>query len=872
MKIHQGISLFTLFGLLIMAGCAPGRKNPVSKVFHNTTAHYNAYFIAHENVKAIEKSLNDGYQWNYNKVLPVFIAFDTTDTQAFEDQLKEIIEKSSIAIQRHPGSAWEDDAYILVGKARFYSYEFQDAVETFKYVNTRSKNDNARHEALIELMHTFIKNNEINNAIAVSDYLKREELNKKNLKNLYLNRAYLYEKREDLDKKVSNLVKAEPYIKDKKLRARINFIIGQIYQELGFDAEAYHNYRKVLRSNPSYELSFYTKLNMAQVSELANTSDSKKIRKYFRKLLNDPKNEEYQDKIYFEIGNFELKQGNLAKAIEAYKSSARTSVNNNRQKGYSYWQLGKIYYDSIKNYELAKNYYDSTISVLPKDEESYEAIAQRQSILEEFVTHINVIKNNDSLLALAAMDTASLNRFLDDYIAEKKEEEAKRKAAEKERERRNKLAALNDNSTDLIPLGAQGEGTTWYFYNTSALSKGKNDFKRIWGDRPLEDNWRRSTKQTIGFETTKAESQTSSTSSNELTASLSSESSGKETLEKEEGLTRSTLIATIPYDSASQATLKDQLDHAHYELGKIYHFKLEEDLNAIHTFDTMLVRFPKSEHRPEVLYLLYLLSEDYDTLKRVVYKNMLLSEFEHSVYAKLIANPNYLEESQAIKSKLEKLYKTAYNHYLDKNYKEALSIANDALKEFPENSFIDHMALLRVLIIGKTENIYKYQFELNSFIKQYAESPLVPYAQKLITASEQHQINLISSSKAKFNPNIDKKHLMVIAYQNKDNAATEVSKFVDEEMKNIQEAEGLRLGNLILSQEYAVILVNEFQTKEEALKFLSLYDQKSTLENQFKTLKFAKFVITNDNFNILYQTKELEAYKKFFDRNYIQNQ
>ncbi len=869
MKIFNKISPLLLFAVTVLIGCAPGRKNPVSKTFHNTTAHYNAYFIANENVKAIEASLNSSYQWNYNKVLPVYIKFDTTDTKAFEDQLKEIIEKASIAIQRHPGSAWEDDAYILVGKARFYGYEFQDAVETFKYVNTHSKNDNARHEALIELMHTFIKNNEINNAIAVSDFLKREDLNKKNLKNLYLNRAYLYESREDLDKMVNNLVKAEQYIKNNKLRARINFIIGQIYQELGFDAEAYHNYKKVLRSNPSYELSFYTKLNMAQVSELANTSDSKKIRKYFKKLLSDTKNEEYKDKIYYEIGNFELKQGNLTEAIDAYKSSARTSVSNNRQKGYSYWQLGKIYYDSLKNYELAKNYYDSTISVLPKDEEAYEEIAARQSILEEFVRQINIIENNDSLLALAAMDTASLNKFLDEYIAQKNEEEAKRKEEQKKADRRNALAALNDNSGDFVPIGTEEEGTTWYFYNTSAVSKGTNDFKRVWGDRILEDNWRRRNKQatTVGLPTANNQ-----TNSEEDQNTKTGKNNNKETDKNESSLSRESLIATIPYDSGTQANLLLEVDNAHYELGKIYHFQLDEDLNAINTFDTLLVRFPRTEHKPEVLYLLYLLSKEYDTIKQEDYKNRLLQEFSNTIYAKLIANPNYREESQAIKSKLEKLYKEAYEHYLSKNFKPAMNIVNQALKDHPNNDFSDNLALLKVLIIGKTENIYKYQFELNSFVKQYEESELVPYAEKLITASEQHQINLINSSKAKFKTNLEKKHLMVIAYENKENAATQVSQYVDAEMQLIDEAKDLRLGNLILSDKYAVILINDFPDKTNAMDFLTVYNNKSQLENQFKNLKFVKFVITNDNFNILYQTKELDSYEKFFERNYKQNQ
>ena len=171
-------------------------------------------------------------------------------------------------------------------------------------------------------MRVFVDYDERNNAIAVSDYLKKEKLNRKNMLDLHLTRAHLYQKVEDYDQMVNSLVLSVPLIKDHKLAAKIHFIIGQIYQTIGFDAEAFSNYRKCIENNPDYELFFYARLNMAQVSDLLETSGIKRIRKEFEKLLNDPKNEEFKDKIYYEMGQFELKQGNLEEAVAHYQSSA----------------------------------------------------------------------------------------------------------------------------------------------------------------------------------------------------------------------------------------------------------------------------------------------------------------------------------------------------------------------------------------------------------------------------------------------------------------------------------------------------------------------------------------------------------------------
>ncbi len=270
----------------------------MSNSFHDLTAHYNAYFIANERINEIEKSIFESQEWNYNKVLPIYAQFDSVKSASLKTQIENCIQKASIAIQRHPNSKWEDDSYILVGKARYYAMEFPDAIETFKYVNTHSKDDNARHQALTNLIRSFTEFEEYKNAIAVTDYLAKEDLNKDNRRRLHLNTAYLYQKRGDQSKMVGSLVKAEELLNSAD-KARINFIIGQTFHELDFESEAFRYYKNVLKNNPSYELEFYSKLYMAQVTELAKENDLKKIQRYFKNLLRDPKNKEYQYKIYY---------------------------------------------------------------------------------------------------------------------------------------------------------------------------------------------------------------------------------------------------------------------------------------------------------------------------------------------------------------------------------------------------------------------------------------------------------------------------------------------------------------------------------------------------------------------------------------------
>ena len=870
--------LFGLLGLLLSTGCAPQRKGPVADVYHNTTARYNAYFYAHIRMDEIEAALEKSNENNFNRILKIFPDIDTAVVAGLNEQIEDCIEKASIAIERHPHSKWTDDSYILVGLCRLYTHDIGNAVETFKYVNVNSKNDDARHRALVYLMRTFIEAGEQNNAIAVSDVLKKEKLNRRNKIHLHLTRAYLYMQREDYDNIVSNLLIAAPLMRNHEGKAKIYYIIAQIYQMLGFDVEAYHHYEKVLRSNPEYELFFYARLNMAQVYDLSKNSDTRKIRKYFRKLLKDKKNIEYKDKIYYEMAAFEQKLGNLEEAIEYYNSSIAASVSNQRQKAYAYLALGKIYYEELKKYELAKAYYDSTMTVLPQDEDNYEEIANRQEVLANFVTQLNIIEEQDSLLVLAAMDTASLSAYLDQMIEERA---AAAEAAQKEAARRQRRGGGERAANSLEQLDnpfAQGDpqeqstGENWYFYNTAALSTGQNAFIRKWGNRSLEDNWRRSDKnlKNLASDINRSENNQADTA---MAADMPTEQNN--TAEVSMIGEKAQMMAAIPLTDSAKMQAYVKIEEAYYKVGNIYNFDLEEPVNAIHTFDTLLYRFPDTEYKPEVLYQLYLITKQLEDEAYLAYKEQLLQEFPNSTYAKILRNPNYREESNAVSEQLKRTYNEAYKLYKQKHYAEALQLLNDNLKRHPDNSFSDTMAALQARLIGHTEGPLRYQLALQNFEKNYPESELLAYIKHLQESLQNFKDKMAREQSANYIADFNKPHTFVLVYDRADNNNLTKELMYQIEVFNseyYQDAD-LTTANLTLEGNKAMIIVRNFSEKESANEYYKNFNsENSPLKKLSKILvaetTFNNFVITQDNFNIFYQTKDLNTYLRFFENNY----
>jgi tetratricopeptide (TPR) repeat protein len=853
--------------LLLVSGCAAEKTGLVANAYHNTTAHYNAYFYADMRMDEIETAIRASQENNFNDILRIYPAIDTSLISSLNEQVEDCIKKASIAIERHPNSRWSDDSYILIGQCRSYRQNYGDAIKTFKYVNTNSEDDDARHRALIQLMRTFIEAGEQNNAISVSDYLKKEKLNRINKADLYMSRAYLAQLNEDYSNMVGNLLLAAPLLKNEEGRARTYFIIGQVYQDLGFDAQAYQNYEEVIRSNPEYELYFYARLNMAQVYDLSKENDTRKIRKYFRKLLKDKKNLEYRDKIYYEMAAFEQKQGKLDDAIEFYKESVQASLNNNRQKAYAYLALGRIFFSDKKEYELAKAYYDSTMTVLPQDEEEYEAIAERQQVLENFVEQINTIQEQDSLLALAAMDSLELSAYLDEVIAEQdrlQEEEEKQQRRRQRRASSNSFAQLESPFMQETPAGGGGTGENWYFYTSSAVSIGRTAFVRRWGNRELEDNWRRSEK-TI-------EENFAQDDVEQITAAEDIPSPGPVT-ENTADSRKQQFYANIPFSEEAQQASLLRIEEAYYKLGGIYNFDLEEKFNAAETFETMMSRFPKSEYRPEVLYELYLIYRELGDDSYVSYKNQLLEEYPESIYAKILENPNYREESSLASEKLKELYREAYELYREAHYDSAAQIVTASLQEYSDNDFTDNMQLLKVLITGQTEDYYQYQLGLENFLNEHPESDLYAYAESLLEKSRNFKEEEAKRRGASYRERFEQAHSFIILYNNAQNISTDLPAAINAFNADRFADQSLTTANLMLEQGNVMIIVEKFADREAAMEYFHQFTGESGPLGELNARQLEEigesFVITEDNLNILLQTQEVEKYLLFFEKHYM---
>ena len=191
MNIFRRIFLLACCCCLALAGwqCSSNQTSVTGDIYHNTTAHFNGYFYAREKVIEVEKAILKSLDDDPNLILRLYPKLDTVLAKSYKKDTDEIIKMASISIQRHPNSKWVDDDYLMVGLARLYDCDFQNAIQTFKYINTKSQDINLRHKALVHLIRTFTEQNEFDKAEEAFQFLEKEKLTRTNAKNLYLEKA-----------------------------------------------------------------------------------------------------------------------------------------------------------------------------------------------------------------------------------------------------------------------------------------------------------------------------------------------------------------------------------------------------------------------------------------------------------------------------------------------------------------------------------------------------------------------------------------------------------------------------------------------------------------------------------------------------------
>lgn len=881
--------------LLLLTGCKTNKNTFIHRGYHNLTARFNGYYYATESIKEAEDKIRTSYKYDYDRLLPVYLIPNNETAKTTFPEFDKAIKKSSNCIQRHTikdkkgneittAGKWIDNNWNVIGISHFYKREFFSGIEAFDYV-IRSYKTRDRYKAMIWLARSYNELGSPSQAEPIIGLLKEDKKISKYAKkelpavqaDYYIKRGMYKEAQEALiialkggesknKNKVSafmTLIKNRP---SKQTRARYSFILAQLHEEKRENKKAVQFYKKVIALKPDYDLIFHAKMKQARLYDI-KSGNIAKVKRELLKMTRDVKNAEYLDIVYYTLGEISEKEKNEEGAVAYYKLSVKNSIQNPKQKALSYLKLGEINFEQA-NYSSASGYYDSTMITLPKDYKDYLVISKRKETLETLIGYIRTIQREDSLQKVAKMSEADRTRFIEKMIAKLEEDE------ERKKEEAEALQAQNsnpNNSGNTVPnnglpnINTGGAKGDWYFYNQTTLSFGINDFIKKWGNRKLEDNWRRSQKA-LSFENQSNANDSDSTAKG--TAALGNKKASSKTVDY--------YLTDLPLnDSLLKKSNKTIID-AYYNLGSTYKEELNNNKKAIAAFEELNNRYTDHKYKLSTYFQLYRIFESVKNKPQAdYYKNKLLNEYPNSEYAQIIKNPKYISDKNAQKDEVELFYTDTYNDYSTGNYSSAYSKSSESENKFGKNDYASKFAFIKAMSIGKLKGADSLESALKRIQILYPKDPVTVQAQDLLEVL----YNLKNPSEATGGINVNKtdtftldlsaQHLVIAICPDDAAMANEFKSALSDYNGNFYSNENYNISSSLFGNTDQITIVKTFKNAQAALEYIdNLSKDKTVFSGKTKLELFTLMAISEDNLPRFYRKKQVNYYKPFYTDHY----
>lgn len=694
---------------LIIVSCNSQKETIANQGIQNLTARYNILFNANEILKESKQNISDAYQDDYEQIIAVYTQPNETLSQPELTKLDEVITKANTIINEKAQSKYVDDAYFLIAKANYYKSNFFNATEFLTYLITSNPNNKK-----IKLAAFTWKAKALT---ALERYSEAQENLDSASKYIFKNKAAIIDFhavfsqllifKKKYQQAALEINAAKKLTSNKQERVRWTYLIAQLQNQNGQLKDAFKNYTAVVKSNAPFEMAFNANLNRLGITDSNNNANNTRIER-LKTLLKDDKNTSLIDQIYYQIGKVYQFQGNMESAIDNYKLSIKNSSKNVNQKGLSYLALADIYI-KLSDYIKAKSSYDNALSILPTNYPDYDLINKKAKNLEILSNALSTISREDTLQMLAKLPESERNlkiKLIEEGNLQKSTPESRQ--------------GLNAFSNTLTKSTQSGQNNSvngkFYFENAIAISQGFSDFRTKWGNRKLEDNWRRSQKSATEIATNEP------INPDDILSNLPNDPDA-ENLKSPQG--NKSFADDVPLTPEKLLLSNTRIASALYDIANYYHEILNDDKEAIKYFDMLLARFPDNSNRLAAYYNLYRLNEVTNPERSLKYKTILLTQYANSPFAKVIVDPSFNEKTGELENALNQIYNDAYNKYLNKAYQEVLMITNKALKDFEHNKLSPQLAYLNSLALGHLYKITEFENTLKKIAADFPDDKLI---------------------------------------------------------------------------------------------------------------------------------------------------
>lgn len=806
---------------------------------------YNVLFNGDNALVDGKEALIESFIDNYWDVLPVerikikeeivleSEADKNPNFERAEEKAAKAIQKHSMNIKGREKNTQMDESFLVLGKARYFEQRFVPALEAFNYILYKYPNGDKINQAKIWREKTNIRLE--NNELALQNLkrlLKFETLEDQQLAdaNAMMGQVYIHLKHKD--SAINRLKIASYYTKDNEERGRYYYIIGQLYNELGHKDSANYVFDKVIDLNRRTPRVYMINAHIEKIKNFDTINGDKELLlEHLTDLEKNRENRPFLDKIFHQKALFHLKEDSLELAEVYYNKSLRKTTSDRILSSKNYEILAQLKFDARK-YKRAGAYYDSTLTNLIPKSKKFRRLTKKRENLDDVIKYEDIVKINDSILFVTSLTDDEKKVFYQNHIDVLIIEQEKAKQREEFQNQISRRGGLVNNKFNVQQnsFGPQGDDG-FYFYNQTTLSYGINEFKRIWGNRTLEDNWRLSNKSiVVRKQAAKIKTDTTATAQNSDILSVDY------------------YLNQLPTEKEKLDSLEIDRNFANYQLGIIYKEKfLEYDL-AAGKLETVLKSNPEKKLIIPSKYYLYKIYETLQSAKASPLKLNIISEHSDSRYAQILANPGLILKNA--KDSPDAYYAGLFRRFEDQQYEAVIIESEKYVTKYNGLPISTKFEMLKASAIGRLKGYEEYKTILKYIALNYPNKIEGKEAQKII------DITLPKIQNKTFTDSTVKSTWKLIFPFPKEDVfkIKDLTETVEKAIKAVEQRK-LSMSRDRYDGETTLIAIHNFPSQDQALGFAEFLKI-----NKDYLIDSENFVISSTNYKIIQIHKNLNNY------------
>ncbi len=758
MKNQTHIVFFaTVFLVGAFCACSTQKNTGASRAWHELKVIHNVQFNGEKAYNEGIEALNQAHSDNFATILPLYPVSDHQAVESTASSMDQAIEKCRKSIKLHSIKArprvnpkkrdnakyqnWLKNkefnsqmyrAWMMLGQSEFHKGDFLGSVGTFRYVERLYDNDpNMVAMCQLWVARAYGELGWTYEAEDIASKVKVDDLKRKN-------EAYYSAVNADILIKQQRYKEAIPFVKvakqnekRKQYLPRFEYVLAQLYQSNHQNAEARSAYKRVYQLHPKdVNMDFNARLHYAELK-----GDTTKSMKQLRQMTKLYKYRDHLDQLYGTMGNIYLANGDTSQALTYYRKGIDASTLNGAEKGEVLVKAADLYYNR-EDYPNASPCYHEAAQILSSDHIDYPRVSHRSEILDEVVVEVQTVQLQDSLQRLGHMTPEEQLAVVEKIIADLKEKERQDSIALAQQERESELAAQSGGlqSVDLSKMigNRTGDAANWYFYNPQLMRSGKQEFMQKWGNRALEDNWRRLSKATVS---SMSEINNEEEISDEL--ALNNDSLVTDTTSAIEPATDiyspAYYLQQIPQTANDYAASDALVADAMYQLVYLYRDKVENLPLSDQTMADFIQRFPTDERILDLYYDRYLNALRLNQPdEAALARQEILNRYPQSAQARIVSDPQYFTSLQRMALEQDSLYAATYNAYTHNLFHQVKANKVYAEENYPLTPLMPRMLFLNAISVAKTDGQAPFVACLRDMVQRYPENELSAMAKDML--------------------------------------------------------------------------------------------------------------------------------------------